>query len=161
MTRSVPSRDTRLRSLLLGLGAAGCAALPPPPAPLPVLDPRYPAEPVLDYRPQSAFAHAALPAFDVDRARYVGGGRVWVKGDAGLHAVRVDGGPSVELGPPLDSAVLSAEPGHRTVVFGDDAVRIEVMVPGPDDLTGGREVQAGGSEGSRGEVRGRGAISRW
>jgi hypothetical protein len=116
--------------VVLGLALGACAS----PRDLdlwPVLEPRYPEQPALDYAPLSAQAHAALPLADPTTGELAGPGRIWIKGSPSVRSAELRGG-AVALDPPYYAALVEAPAGRVVVDFAGEGAPISVEVHVPD-----------------------------
>jgi hypothetical protein len=108
--------------------------------------PVMPAAAALDYRPLPGMAHAALPIFDQERGVFTGDGRVWLKGSPTTRRATIAGrDEAVALDPPCFTAVVTAPPGARTVVFevdGEPDRSVQVTVPDAAVLNGKAPLRA-------------------
>ncbi|WP_419191001.1 alkaline phosphatase D family protein [Saltatorellus ferox] len=100
-----------------------------------MIEPSYPKEASLDYRPRAGMAHVALPRFDAARGEFAGQSRIWIKGSEERSRARIDGREDVELGPPFFTAIVEVQPGIHRVSFGEaDTEDISVLAPAADAL---------------------------
>jgi hypothetical protein len=130
---AVPSSMSPLArySIVCSLAACGSSSWDLGASLVPKDLPRLPPPGDLDYQPSPAMAHAALPRFDAAQQRFVGSGRVWLKGSATCRGASV-AGRDIILEPPYFTAVLEAPAGANEVRFKSDggaAHEVRVVVP--------------------------------